>query len=273
MDQRGVRAVIRRGYCDIDGGQLHYRQAGSRDKLPLLLLHQSPSSSVMYEALMQVLGDDYWLLAPDTPGFGQSDPLSEPVSIVAYARAIQQFLDALEIEQALVFGHHTGASVAVQLAHDHPQQVVALALSGPTLLSDALKNILPEKAKPFPLSADGSHLLSMWQRMRDKEPDAPLALTLRETLLGLAVGEAYPDAYRAVIEQPFGEQLQALTCPVLVFAGDGDPLYGQLDAAYGLLAKGEKQVIQGARTYACDLYANEIGAHLKAFFSRACKGN
>ena len=261
--------MIRRAYCDIEAGQLHYRQAGNPDKTPLVLLHQSPSSSVMFESLMRALGDDYWLLAPDTPGFGQSDPLQEPASIAAYARAIQQFLDALNIKTVLLFGHHTGASVAVQLAHDNPDLAQAMALSGPTLLSDQLKAILPEKAKPFPLSEDGSHLLGMWQRMRDKEPDAPLALSLRETLLGLAVGEAYPEAYQAVIEQPFGEQLQAIVCPVMVFAGTGDPLYGQLDAAFQLLRRGEKQAIEGARTYACDLYADDIAARLQAFFARA----
>lgn len=261
--------MIRRAYCDIDSGQLHYRQAGNPANTPLVLLHQSPSSSVMFESLMRALGDDYWLLAPDTPGFGQSDPLQGPASIVAYARAIQQFLDALNIKTALLFGHHTGASVAVQLAHDNPDLAQAMALSGPTLLSDQLKAILPEKAKPFPLSEDGSHLLGMWRRMRDKEPEAPLALSLRETLLGLEVGEAYPDAYQAVIEQPFGEQLQAVECPVLVFAGTQDPLYGQLDASFQLLKQGEKQEIEGARTYACDLYAQDIAARLRDFFTRA----
>lgn len=261
--------MIRRAYCDIDAGQLHYRQAGNPQKTPLILLHQSPSSSVMFESLMHALGDDYWLLAPDTPGFGQSDPLRERVSIAAYAKAVRQFLDGLNIKRALLFGHHTGASVAVQLAHDCPDLALAIALSGPTLLSDQLKAILPEKAKPFPLREDGSHLLGMWQRMRDKEPDAPLALSLRETVLGLVVGDAYPEAYRAVIEQPFAEQLQAIACPVLVFAGTGDPLYSQLDAAFQLLPRGEKQQIEGARTYACDLYANDIAARLKAFFARA----
>lgn len=260
--------MIRRAYCDIATGQLHYRYSGDPGKTTLLLLHQSPSSSVMYEALMRTLGNDYWLLAPDTPGFGQSDPLNEPVSIVAYARAILQFLKTLNRERILLFGHHTGASVAVQLAYDNPTLVAAMALSGPTLLSDALKAALPGKAEPFSLAEDGSHLLGMWRRMRAKEPDAPLALTLRETLLGLAAGQSYADAYRAVIAQPFGEQLQALDCPVLVFAGDGDPLHGQLDAAHGLLKHGEKREISGASTYVCDLRADHVAASLKDFFSR-----
>lgn len=265
--------MIRRAYCDIDGGQIHYRYSGDAAKTPLLFLHQSPSSSMMYAPVMQALGGDYWLLAPDTPGFGQSDPLAEPASVSGYASAIRQFLKAMNIDHALVFGHHTGASVAVQLAYDNPGLVMALALSGPTLLSDTLKAALLEKAKPLPLVEDGSHLLAMWRRMRDKEPDAPLELSLRETLLGLAAGHAYTDTYRAVIAQPFAEQLQALDCPVLVFAGDGDPLYGQLDAAYDLLKNGEKHVIPGARTYVCDLHAGSVAGLLKEFFVRFGAGS
>ena len=82
------------------------------------------------------------------------------------------------------------------------------------------------------------------------------------------MGDAYPEAYRAVIEQPFSEQLKALDCPVLAFAGTGDPLYGMLDDAARLLKRGEKQEIEGARTYACDLYAKTIGDMLKDFFRR-----
>lgn len=260
--------TIRRAYCDTAFGQVHYRVAGSEQRPTLLLLHQSPSSSVMYEALMNELADDYYLLAPDTPGFGNSDALDGPVTVAAWAEVIKAFLDALGVEHCLVFGHHTGASIAVQMESDNPGVSTAMALSGPTLLSDALKAALPGKATAFPLAEDGRHLLGMWQRMRDKEPNAPLELTLRETLLGLAVGDSYPDAYRAVIEQDFASQINTVACPVLVFAGDGDPLYGQLDAAYALLQQGEKQVLEGARTYACDLYAKPIAAMLNDFFAR-----
>lgn len=261
-----MMSAIRKAYIDLTHGQLHYRTAGSAASPVMVLLHQSPSSSVMFENLMNELRDSFYLLAPDSPGFGMSDPLPGEVSTEAYASVLQEFLQALDIKTATVFGHHTGAAIAVQLAHDFPHQVNSLTLSGPTLLNDALKTALPEKAKAFPLDEKGSHFLGMWQRMRAKEPDAPLALSLRETLLGLAVGDAYPDAYAAVIAQDFESQLRALDIPVLVFAGDGDPLYSQLDAAFAACKRGEKAVIKGARTYACDLYAAEIAQLLQRFY-------
>ncbi len=261
-----MSVTIRKSYVDLDGIQLHYRSAGRADLPVLLMLHQSPSSSVMFEGLMAELHEHFYMLAPDTPGFGMSDPLSGPATTSAYAVVINAFMQALNVSAAAVFGHHTGAAIAVQLAYDFPAQVSSLALSGPTLLSEALKTALPEKAKAFPETEDGSHLLAMWQRMRAKEPDAPLELSLRETLLGLAVGSAYPDAYRAVIEQDFEAQLAALNLPVLVFAGDGDPLYSQLDAALAVCQEGRKAVLPGARTYACDLFAPEIAQMLRDFF-------
>lgn len=262
-------SLIRRGYIAAAGGQLHYREAGDASKPCLLMLHQSPSSSVMYEALMRELCDDYYCLALDTPGFGQSDSLamaSNAVSIAAYAEVLLAGIKALGIKQCHGFGHHTGASVLVQMADLAPGLFTAMALSGPTLLSEQLKAILPSKGTAFPLAEDGSHLLGMWQRMRAKEPDADMQLSMRETLLGLAVGDAYPEAYQAVVEQDFETQLRNFAGPVLVFAGDKDPLYPQLDAAFACLQQGQKAVLPGAATYACDREVGSIADLLRGFY-------
>ncbi|MFT6957791.1 MAG: haloalkane dehalogenase, partial [Halieaceae bacterium] len=73
-------AVIRRGYVTVSGLRMHYRSAGALSSPTLLCLHQSPSSSAMYEPLMRLLADEYHLLAPDTPGFGDSDALAGNIS-------------------------------------------------------------------------------------------------------------------------------------------------------------------------------------------------
>ena len=105
--------TVRRDYLDLASGQLHYRTAGDRANSPLLLLHQSPSSSVMYESLMARLARDFYLVAPDTPGFGNSDPLpgtADTIDIADYARVIEAFASALGMTPCAVFGHHTGAT-------------------------------------------------------------------------------------------------------------------------------------------------------------------
>ena len=257
---------MRKGYLDLAAGQLHYREAGDPSKVAIVFLHQTPSSSVMFESLMARLHTTFYCFAPDLPGFGESTALTDKPSIRAYADTVAEALELKGIRHGYVFGHHTGAAVAVQLAFNHSALANRLALSGPTLLSDALKKALPEKAKAFPADEEGSHLTQMWQRMRAKDPAASLALTERETLLGLALGEDYPLAYEAVIAHDFGSQLAAITCPVLVFCGDKDPLYSCLEPSYQLLQKGQKAVLKDIGSYACERRDAEIAALLEEFF-------
>ncbi|MGI4765391.1 MAG: alpha/beta fold hydrolase, partial [Janthinobacterium lividum] len=58
---------------DVDGVEIFYREAGPRDAPAVLLLHGYPSSSRQYDALLPLLADRYHVIAPDYPGFGQSD--------------------------------------------------------------------------------------------------------------------------------------------------------------------------------------------------------
>jgi haloalkane dehalogenase len=262
----------RRAYAEVAGIQLHYRCAGARELPALLLLHQSPSSSAMYAPLMEQLADRFFLVAPDTPGFGGSDPLEstmgDVLEIADYARVIDEFVTALGIAPCGVFGHHTGAAIAVQLEHDYPGTCAAMALSGPTLLSQEQKRSLPQLATPLPPDPQGAHLLGMWQRLRDKDPEAPLALTQRELLSAFASGESYPASYAAVTRQDFAGQLRGIECPVLVFAGDQDPLYAAVAPTVAHLPRGRAISLPGGeRTYVCERQADFIAAALAEFFS------
>jgi pimeloyl-ACP methyl ester carboxylesterase len=267
-----VRAdtVIRRHYVSIGAGQIHYREAGDKSLPILLLLHQSPSSSAMYEPLMALLAQDFHLLAPDTPGFGGSSfPKSEAVTTADYAAAIHGFLQALAVGSCKVFGHHTGAAIAVQLEHDFPGTASAMALSGPPLLDDQQKLSLPAMASPIELKRDGSHLSLMWQRISAKDPDAPVELLQREVNSALACGSSYQASYRAVAAQAFGQQLAKISAPVLVFAGDLDPLYGSVEPSLALLQRGERATLPGGeRTYVCERQAGAVAGLLRDFFHR-----
>lgn len=220
----------------------------------------------MYEDLMRALADDFRLYAPDTPGMGLSDPVAGTMTVKALAHGIAEFIDQLEIDRCHLFGHHTGAAIAAQLAADRPRRVDKLALSGPTLLDAGLRARLPEAAATVPVEGDGEHLVKMWRRSGDKDPNASLDIVHRETLNALALGEYYAAAYDAVIAHDMEGTLAALTCPVLVFAGTADVLHGQLDAAAALLANGSRAEIDGAGTHVCETHCHEVAALLREFF-------
>lgn len=263
---------IKRAYVSVGRLQLHYRRAGTEGAPLIVLLHQTPSSSAMYEPLMAELADRYELLALDTPGFGGSDALLEDFSIPAAASALAAAVRWLRPGAHRWFGHHTGAALGLQVASAHPEQVARLAMSGPCLLDATLRERLPQVAAPLPMAADGSHLAALWQRMAAKDAEADPAIWQRETLIAAASGRAYPDAYRAVVQVNTEAQLAALSCPTLVFAGTLDPLYGQLDAAHQLLQQGRKAVIEGGRTFVCERQVSQVATLLGDFFGDPAHG-
>jgi pimeloyl-ACP methyl ester carboxylesterase len=86
----------------VSGVELFYREAGPKDAPAIVLLHGFPSSSREFDTLIPLLATHYHLIAPDFPGFGQSD--APPPSSYAYtfdnlAKAINSLLEQLEINK------------------------------------------------------------------------------------------------------------------------------------------------------------------------------
>lgn len=262
-----MKKPVRRAYADLEAGQVHYRVAGDVAAPCLVLLHQSPSGSAMYELLMAELASDFYLLAPDLPGFGLSSPMPGAVSVPGYADAVKQWLSHLDLPRCALFGHHTGAAVAVEVAASDPARVAGLALSGPPLLSAELKQSLPGRAAVFPLQESGEHLASMWQRLRDKDCRAPLALSQRELIAAFDSGDSYPDSYAAVAAYDFAGALPAVQCRTLVFAGSEDVLLPSVAPTLALLARGETaEVHGGGASYVCEREVRQVADLLRRFF-------
>ena len=94
---------ITRHFIPVDGRRIHYRRAGTGPAL--LMVHQSPRSSAEYEALMPRWSEHFTCIAPDTPGFEESDPLpDDDASIDDFADATLRLLDALGLERSALMG-------------------------------------------------------------------------------------------------------------------------------------------------------------------------
>ena len=101
-------AAVTRGYVDGRFGQIHYRLAepDAADRPALLCFHSSPNSGRLYERFLPVMAADRRVVAPDTPGFGYSDPPQEPPGIEDYAAAMGDLMDALELDRVDLLGYH-----------------------------------------------------------------------------------------------------------------------------------------------------------------------
>jgi pimeloyl-ACP methyl ester carboxylesterase len=159
---------IERCFVDALGTSLHIRWAGHG--VPLLLIHQSPTSARVLEDRLRAFSDSYLCIAPDIPGMGQSDMITEPVpSIELLAKYFLALLDQLGIARVVVYGAHTGALIATQMARMQPHRVAGLLLDGYPIYTDEeaaqrLANYFP----PLTVGWDGAHLLWLWHRYREQ---------------------------------------------------------------------------------------------------------
>src|ERR1700722_4036285 len=68
-----LMASIRYCTAEVDGFNVFYREAGNKGASKLLLLHGFPSAGHMFRDLIPLLANRFHMIAPDLPGFGQSD--------------------------------------------------------------------------------------------------------------------------------------------------------------------------------------------------------
>ncbi|MFI7608573.1 alpha/beta fold hydrolase [Micromonospora sp. NPDC049366] len=113
----------------VDGLSIFYREAGAPDAPVLLLLHGFPSSSRMFEPLMDRLADRFRLVAPDYPGFGHSDapdPASFAYTFDRLAEVTARFTAAVGIDRHLLYVQDYGGPVGFRLARSAPERLTGL---------------------------------------------------------------------------------------------------------------------------------------------------
>jgi pimeloyl-ACP methyl ester carboxylesterase len=190
---------------------------------------------------------NFTVIAPDTPGYGLSDPLPDSgVRMEDLADAVMAFADAIGLSRFALYGYHTGGGMAVALAHAYPARITAAAANGLVMPTpDELAAILANYLPPFEPRWDGSHLAWLWARLREQTIFFPwhdrrlsarmdfavpgasgLQRNVREFLLA---ADHYHVAYRAAFEYAAGPVLPQLEVPTLVTAAAADPLAPHLE--------------------------------------------
>lgn len=249
-----VQGEIRKAFVYVQARHVHYRVAG--DGPPVVLLHDSPRSSLLHTRLLREFSDEFTVYALDTPGYGQSDPLPQDPrpEIDDFGDALAATLEALGLGRATVYSYHTSSKIAVACALRHTDAIGQLLIDGISVPSQ-----LPEEEfvarymSPFIPDASGAYLAEHWTKMRDLHrffpwfdvglaprmpTDEPTPVQMHEYALDLfSAGAHYSSAYSAAMRYAVRSKLAGLTVPTTVVARQNDVLFGFLDAVETLLPR------------------------------------
>jgi pimeloyl-ACP methyl ester carboxylesterase len=135
----------------IDNLNIFYREAGPADAPVIVLLHGFPSSSHMYRDLITALHDSYHLIAPDYPGFGNSD--HPRVNEFGYtfdhlSEVMEKFLHALGLKKFSLYMQDYGGPVGFRIASKHPDWIEALIIQNTNAYEEGLTSLF-ERFRPL----------------------------------------------------------------------------------------------------------------------------
>lgn len=240
---------VERHFARCAGLRLHWRECGDPAHPPLVLLHPSPSSSALFEPWMRALQPHWRVLAPDTPGYGASDPLAAPPAELAdYLPALLAWARAVCGATPLtLYGSATGAQLAIAWALREPQLVRHLVLDNAAHFEPEERQALLQRYFPdLGPQADGAHMGAAWRMatqmlqffpwFADDEahrvgpPDPPAARVHALAVELLAAGPHWAAAYRAAFAHEDARHVQALRVPTTLLRWAGSIIGRHVDA-------------------------------------------
>jgi pimeloyl-ACP methyl ester carboxylesterase len=241
-----MATTIKKAYADTPHGQIHYRftTAPQTNPHPIIFLHMSASSSDIFLSLMGTYASlGYACFAPDMPGFGSSfDPVSDPPDIAWY---IDLYMAIFSPHPAFsrgnggchLYGHHSGAVIAVEWATLHPQFIKSITLHGPVLMEKEKREEMRSKVTvPFnkPVS-DGSHLTKVWEYLQAHgglraDGEEGLEILQMEALNHIRAWRGRIQIYNCVWDHDGPKLFRQVKCPVLALCARDDVLWGSFGA-------------------------------------------
>lgn len=203
------------GYVDVNGVHLYYETYGSDEVSPLVLLHAGVLTiDLSFAAVLPDLAVRHHVVAVELQGHGRTADTDRPFTPAGLAADVVGLLDHLGIESAHVFGHSTGAAVALELAINHPSRVRSVV---PASASVRVSGMHPDLTDPARMATS------------TRMPTAEDFAAMQEAYARLSPTPDRFDAFlakmsaaNADLEGWTDEQLAGITAPVLLVIGDRD---------------------------------------------------
>jgi pimeloyl-ACP methyl ester carboxylesterase len=277
-------------HANVDGFNVFYREAGRSGAPKLLLLHGFPSSSHMFRDLIPKLADRFQIVAPDLPGFGQSDMPGRDRFAYTFdnlANVIDRFTEVIGFDRFALYVFDYGAPTGFRLALKHPERIAALISQNGNAyeegLSDGWNPIRAYWQDPSPANRDAlrtllTHETTVWQYthgVQDSAAVSPDGYSLDDFYLSRpSADEIQLDLFRdyqsnVALYPAFQQYFRTHQPPLLAVWGKNDPFF--LPAG----AEAFRRDIPGAVVrffdtghFALETHAAEIAAAVSDFLIR-----
>ena len=234
----------------------------------------SPNSGRVYALWLAEMAKDRIAVAPDTPGFGESDAPQNPPEIADYAAAMGELIDHLGFDQVDVMGYHTGSRTCVEIAQQRPQQIRRIILvSAPTYSDEELE--IQYKTMGTPASDettdDGSHLQKKWDgHYRWKDKDAPTIFVHREVTEALRGGSKAWWGHHAAFRLQHADHLPQVKQPILILCPNDDLRVPTLRAA-DYLQNGHIHELPDYSHGMLDVHTEDVASTVRGFLDGPAK--
>ncbi len=235
---------IKKRYVRVEDRHVHYRTAGSGP--PLVLMHDSPRTSILLIPLIEWLRDRFTVFALDSPGFGLSDPLpKDPLVIADIADSVAKTMKSLGIARCSVYGTHTSSKIAIELAMRHSNLVTGIILDGVSVISQNDAEFMKGYFRTYKVEDDGAFLAQCWTKEIDQFRHFPWHIRTTKTRLDLDfhdanalqahlmdlfyAGPGYHIAYSAAFRHRPAPLMKKLHVSTNIICRIDDVLFSQLD--------------------------------------------
>ncbi|MCP4001016.1 MAG: alpha/beta hydrolase [Gammaproteobacteria bacterium] len=247
-------------FITIDGIQLRYQTWGAPQagQPAIVLIHGFANSAFTFRNLGPLLGNDYYTLALDMPGFGLSDkPDDHDYSNASQANIIKGFIKALGLKQVVIGGHSMGGAHAVHVAIDAPEAVGAILLN-PGIITTGVPPVTQYLFFPLPRIAAKTFADRQFRERFIKNSFVNPELITEEVMDELMLvnkTEGYMDGATQLMSYYVAgneiEMLDDLHVPVLIVWGaqDSNKPAGEAEQLQGLIANSKLVLVDDAGHY------------------------